>query len=94
MRPKRKTLIQRKQLEDYIIEDFPGGPVVKTPHSQCRAMGLIPGRGIKIPHAALPTHALPTKKDYTMGKPKRVLKTKATPNLYNHLAQLRHPTGE
>ena len=94
MRPKRKTLIQRKQLEDYIIEDFPGGPVVKTPHSQCRAMGLIPGRGIKIPHAALPTHALPTKKDYTMGKPKRVLKTKAAPNLYNHLAQLRHPTGE
>ena len=94
MRPKRKTLIQRKQLEDYIIEDFPGGPVVKTPQYQCRAMGLIPGRGIKIPHAALPTHALPTKKDYTMGKPKRVLKTKAAPNLYNHLAQLRHPTGE
>ena len=62
MRPKCKTLIQRKQLEDYIIEDFPGGPVVKTPHSQCSAMGLIPGRGTNIPQAALPAHLLPTRR--------------------------------
>ena len=29
--------------------DFPGGPVVKTPHSQCR--GLIPAQRTRIPHA-------------------------------------------
>ena len=87
MRPKCKTLIQRKQLEDDIIEDFPGGPVVKTPHSQCRAMGLIPGRGIKIPQCCTSHPPSPHKKDYTMGKPTRMLETKATPNVYNHLAQ-------
>ena len=35
--------------------DFPGGPVVKTPHFQCRdagGAGVIPGRGTNIPHAA------------------------------------------
>ena len=33
-------------------KDFPGGPVVKTSHSQCRAVGLTPGQGTnKIPHA-------------------------------------------
>ena len=25
--------------------DFPGGPAVKTPHSQCRGQGSIPGHG-------------------------------------------------
>ena len=29
--------------------DFPGGPVAKTPHSQCRGAGLIPGQGTR-PH--------------------------------------------
>ena len=29
--------------------DFPGGPVVKTPHSQCG--DLIPAQGTRIPHA-------------------------------------------
>ena len=32
--------------------DFPGGPVVKTPHFHCRGVGSTPGRGAKIPHAA------------------------------------------
>ena len=32
--------------------DFPGGPVVKNPPSNAADMGLIPGQGIKIPHAA------------------------------------------
>ena len=32
--------------------DFPGGPVVKIPHSQCRRPGFISGQGTKIPHAA------------------------------------------
>ena len=31
--------------------DFPGGPVVKNPPSNAGDAGLIPGRGIKIPHA-------------------------------------------
>ena len=30
--------------------DFPGGPLIKTLHFQCRDMGLIPGPGKKIPH--------------------------------------------
>ena len=31
--------------------DIPGGPVVRTPHSQCRDTGSIPGQGTKILHA-------------------------------------------
>ena len=27
--------------------DFPGGPVVKTQHSQCRGLGSIPGQGTR-----------------------------------------------
>ena len=32
--------------------DFPGGVVVKTPAFTAGSMGLIPGQGTKIPHAA------------------------------------------
>ena len=32
--------------------DFPGGPVVKNPPSNAGDVGLIPGQGTKIPHAA------------------------------------------
>ena len=28
-----------------LSRDFPGGPVAKTPHSQCRGLGSIPGVG-------------------------------------------------
>lgn len=31
--------------------DLPGGPVVKTPPSKAGGVGLVPGRGDKIPHA-------------------------------------------
>ena len=31
--------------------DFPGGPVVKNLLSKAGEVGLIPGRGTKIPHA-------------------------------------------
>ena len=27
--------------------DFPGGPVGKTPHSQCKGPGSIPGQGTR-----------------------------------------------
>ena len=34
--------------------NFPGGPVVKTSHSNTGGEGLIPGRGAKIPYASRP----------------------------------------
>ena len=34
------------------LRDFAGGPVVKNPPSSAGDLGLIPGRGTKIPHAA------------------------------------------
>ena len=34
-----------------ITGDFPGGPVIKNPPSNAGDMGLIPGRGAKMPHA-------------------------------------------
>ena len=34
------------------IWDFPGGPVIKTPHFQVVDVDLIPGQGTKILHAA------------------------------------------
>ena len=38
-------------LQDHHFGDFPGGPVVKNPHSNAGDMGSIPGQGTKIPHA-------------------------------------------
>ena len=40
--------------------DFPGGPVVRNLPSNAGNLGLIPGRGTKIPHATgqLSPHAL------------------------------------
>ena len=45
-----------------VFGDFPGGPVAETPHSQCRGLGSIPGRGtrshmlqLKIQHATTKT---------------------------------------
>ena len=34
--------------------DFPGGPVVETSPSNASGVGLIPGRGVKIPLASRP----------------------------------------
>ena len=44
------------------VRDFPVGPVVKNPSSNAGDMGLIPGQGTKIPHAAgqLSPHAATT----------------------------------
>ena len=36
------------------LQGFPGGPVVKTPHSNAGALGFLPGWGTKIPHAGGP----------------------------------------
>ena len=38
--------------QEAVIWNFPGGPVIKTPHFQCRGMGSIPGWGTKIPRAS------------------------------------------
>ena len=35
-----------------ISRDFPGGPVIKNPHSSAGDAGLIPGWGANTPHAA------------------------------------------
>jgi len=35
----------------YGFGDFPGGPVAKTPYSQCRGLDSIPGSGNWIPYA-------------------------------------------
>ena len=35
------------------VRDFPGDPVVKNSPSNAEDVGLIPGRGTKIPHAHL-----------------------------------------
>ena len=34
-----------------VMFGFPGGPLTKTPCSQCRGLGLIPDQGNQIPHA-------------------------------------------
>ena len=34
------------------MRDFPGSPVVKTQGLHCRDMGINPGQGTEIPHAA------------------------------------------
>ena len=38
--------------KNLLFWDFPGSPVVKTRASSAGGMGLIPGGGTKIPHAA------------------------------------------
>ena len=43
-----------RELRTGKLRNFPGGPVVKTPHFQCKdavGEGSVPGRGAKIPHA-------------------------------------------
>ena len=39
--------------------DVPGGPVVKTSPASARGVGLIPGRGTKIPHVSWPKNTKP-----------------------------------
>ena len=50
MRDKSSRLIFQKTQ----LMDTPGGPVVKTVPSNAGGVGLIPGRGAKIPHASQP----------------------------------------
>jgi len=44
-------------------EDFPGGPVVKTPPSKAGVMGSTPGWGTKILHALGYSQKLKKKKE-------------------------------
>ena len=41
--------------KDILFRDFPGGPVVKTPHSQCMVPEFNPRSGNQCPHAATKT---------------------------------------
>ena len=54
-------------------ENFPGGPVDKSPSSNARDMGLIPGWGTKIPHAMRQLSPCPTTK--TQGGQKKKKKS-------------------
>ena len=55
-----KVISLQLKLINYLIifkklsKDFPGSPGVKTPPSNARGMGLIPGGGTKSPHALRP----------------------------------------
>ena len=44
--------------------DFPGSPVVETSPSNAGCVGLIPGRGAKIPHASRPKNQNIKQKQY------------------------------
>ena len=46
------------------IRDFPGGPVDKTLPSNAGGAGLIPGRGLKIPHDLQPKNQNTKEKQY------------------------------
>ena len=37
--------LRNRSLTLFTIRDFPGGPVAKTPHSQCRGLGFDPWSG-------------------------------------------------
>ena len=52
LRPTKINSNQEYPHWNEILVDYPGSPVVKTPHFQCRfGMGSMPGQGTKIPHA-------------------------------------------
>ena len=55
------------QIPKNIREDFPGGPVVKKLPFNAGDMGLISGRGTKVPHAAeqLSLHKATTELPYS-----------------------------
>ena len=42
-----------------LIRDLPGGPVVKTPYSQCKSSGFDPWSGNYMPHAATKRSRVP-----------------------------------
>ena len=46
------------------MEDFPGGPLVKTSPSSAGGVGLIPGRGAKVLHALWPKNQNMKQKPY------------------------------
>ena len=46
----RKRRLKRK----YLVQDFPGGPVVNISPPNARDVGSIPGQGAKVPHAPQP----------------------------------------
>ena len=54
---------KRKEKKDKYLRDFPGGPVGKTPHSQCKGQGSIPGWGTRyLVRAATKSWQVATKK--------------------------------
>ena len=61
--------------------NFPGGSVVKTPASNARGAGSIPGWAAKIPHALGPKNQHIKQKKYCNKFKKDLKKKKRKPNL-------------
>ena len=61
--------------------DFPGGPVVKTPHFRCRGHGFSPWWGTEIPHA---TWWSPPPQNKGIGKPSLTCSIELPDQIFGH----------
>ena len=59
---------QRKEFQEGESRDFPGGPVAKSPRSQCRGPGSIPGLGTRSHMLQLRVHIPQLKVPYATMK--------------------------
>ena len=59
----RETALKVQHLNKTNNWEFPGSPVVRTPHFHCQGWGLIPGWGTKIPQIAWHGQKKKKKKD-------------------------------
>ena len=48
------SLYQQQAVQNVILGEFPGGPVIRTLHFHCQGLCSIPGQGTKIPQATQP----------------------------------------
>ena len=76
-------------------EDFPGGPVVKNSPSNAGDVGPIPGRGTKIPLAAVPLNLLKAGKTQRNQETNTLYKLNelcSTTNIQTHVTiYIKHP---
>ena len=82
---KEKTKVYLKK-----TSDFPGGPVIKNLPSNAGDVGLIPGFGTKIPHAAKqlsPGTATTEPKHHNERSPCAAMKTQCSQNLKKKKSQ-------
>ena len=73
---------------------FPGGPVAKTLHSQCRGLGSVPGQGTRSHVLQLRIHTLQQKILCGLTKTEDSTSRKAAkPVIYSHRDSTREPAG-